>query len=254
MLIKMIFSQVEEMLEENGVVEAVIGRKTAAVQLTNGGIGTAFVLNEEITEDDVASSFADMAKGERAVDVAKWALEPEEHILRRTLALAVINACAFSQELVGEELEAAFSVDVGEDDVVGCVGLVRPLIAEMKKKAKRVIAYDKGREGEKQPLETQDELLPSCDVVFITGSTFINNTIDHLLSLCDNAREIVIVGPTTPMFPKAYEGTNVTMLSGGVWKQEMGADIFETIAFGEGVPKLTPYLNKKSIRVKAPSV
>src|SRR5690554_1043845 len=102
------------MLVENEVVEAVIGRKTAAIQLTNGGIGTAFVLNEEIAEEDEPASFSKMAKGLGALDVAKWALDPDEHILKRTLGMAVINACAFSQDLVGEDSEAAFAVEVGE--------------------------------------------------------------------------------------------------------------------------------------------
>ena len=60
------------------------------------------------------------------------------------------------------------------------------------------------------------EILPSCDVVCLTASSFINHTIDQLLPLCA-ASYVVLTGPTAPLTPRLFEhgidaicGTRVT--------------------------------------------
>jgi len=45
-----------------------------------------------------------------------------------------------------------------------------------------------------------DWILPRCDLVIITGSSLINKTLPHLLSLCEDATTI-LTGPSVPMCP-----------------------------------------------------
>ena len=42
-------------------------------------------------------------------------------------------------------------------------------------------------------------LLPGCDVVIISGTTFVNKTIDFVLENTNNARKVAVAGPTTPL-------------------------------------------------------
>lgn len=249
MLVKKIFSEAEDVLKNHFIEDAIIGAKISAVTLNNGEIGSAFVLTEELKEGDDPFIFSKEAIGKKAIDVAKWALDPNEHILRRTLGMATINACAFSQPIANENVEATFAVEVFEEDIVGFVGYIRPLVKKLKDNVKRVIVFDNRETEEVYPPEKQAELLPMCDVVYITGSSFINHTIDTLLEHCSNARDIVLVGPTTPMFPKAYEGTKVRVISGGIWRKETKEEMFECIAKEAGVPKLSPFLQKKSMKI-----
>jgi len=44
-------------------------------------------------------------------------------------------------------------------------------------------------------------VLPSADVVLITGTTLVNDTLDHLLGLCRPAARVVVVGPTVGCCP-----------------------------------------------------
>jgi len=54
--------------------------------------------------------------------------------------------------------------------------------------------------------ETEAEsLIPQADVVGITGSAFINHTIDHLLGLCSPKAYVVVLGATTPLSPILFD-------------------------------------------------
>ena len=62
--------------------------------------------------------------------------------------------------------------------------------------------------------EDADVVLPQCDVALITATTLANHTLDGLLALAGSAREVVLLGPSTPMAPDVFVGTPVTMLAG----------------------------------------
>lgn len=250
MLINKVFAEAEPILKERKIDEVIVGLTIAAVSLDDGSIGTCLILHEEMENLSEVVFNPEEIKGMSVVEMAKWATDPTEHPLRRTVAIAAINACAthlsFSQT---DEVDASMSVVVNWDDTVGVIGYIRSLVNKLEDKVKKVIVYDNGEKENVYPPETQKLLLPLCDIVYITGTTFVNNSIDHLLDLCQNAREIIIVGPTTPMFPNAYKGTNVKMIAGGIWKKECKKEIFARVALNAGVPKLSEYMQKRSVRI-----
>lgn len=53
------------------------------------------------------------------------------------------------------------------------------------------------------PDPAAEYLLPDQDLVYVTGTTFINKTITRLLELAKGA-EVCIVGPSTPMIPGLF--------------------------------------------------
>ena len=62
------------------------------------------------------------------------------------------------------------------------------------------------------PASEAPRILPHADVVAITGTTFINHTIDGLLDLAKGKR-IIILGPSTILSPVLFDA-GVTALSG----------------------------------------
>ena len=54
------------------------------------------------------------------------------------------------------------------------------------------------------PDSASEYLLPECDYVFITGSSFVNKTIPRLLELSRNATTVMI-GPSTPASPILFD-------------------------------------------------
>ena len=91
------------------------------------------------------------------------------------------------------------------------------------------------------PDTAAEYILPQQDLVFITGTTFINKTITRLLELSAKAK-VYMVGPSTPMNPLLFSH-GVRSLSGLVVvdAEKMGAalknDNCEAI-FGNGGQKV----------------
>lgn len=99
------------------------------------------------------------------------------------------------------------------------------------------------------PASEQARLLPSCDIVIMSGTTIVNGTIDSLLGMCGQAREIVLVGASTPMFPAALAGTPVTVLAGSWWDAAGKVEIFRRISLAGGIAHVQPWMIKKAVRI-----
>ena len=74
---------------------------------------------------------------------------------------------------------------------------VRPLV-----KALWVLELDP-REGD-IPAQEAPNIVPGADVVAITGTTFINHTIDDLLELAKK-KKVIVLGPSTILSPALFE-------------------------------------------------
>jgi len=58
--------------------------------------------------------------------------------------------------------------------------------------------------------------MPKMDVVIVTSTSLLNHTLDGILDCCGGAREVALVGPSTPLAPEVFMGTPVTVLAGMV--------------------------------------
>jgi len=56
-------------------------------------------------------------------------------------------------------------------------------------------------------------IVPQADIVAITGSAFINHTLEGLLSLCRPESFVMVLGPTTPLSPVLFDH-GVDVISG----------------------------------------
>ena len=68
------------------------------------------------------------------------------------------------------------------------------------------------REGDVAESGSQ-ELIPQADVVAITGSAFVNHTIEDLLHLCSPKAYVIVLGPSTPLSPVLFD-YGVDVISG----------------------------------------
>lgn len=79
------------------------------------------------------------------------------------------------------------------------------------------------------------EFIPKADVVAITGTAFINHTMENLLSLCRPDSLLMILGPSTPLTPLLFN-YGVTYLSGARVANEEAA--VTTITQGASLPQV----------------
>ena len=65
-----------------------------------------------------------------------------------------------------------------------------------------------------RPADEASLVVPSADVVLITGTTLLNDTLENLLALCRQEARVVMVGPTVGLLPDAFLRRGVDVLGG----------------------------------------
>jgi hypothetical protein len=132
--------------------------------------------------------------------------------------------------------------------MVGCFG---PLIAPIERRARSLEVFERVEDptGNLRPQREAPERLPGCDVALITATSIINHTVDGLLAAAANAREVVILGPSTPLVPEAFGERNVTMLSGVVVEDAGG--VLRVVSEGGGTRQFGPFVRKVCLKTSA---
>lgn len=255
MIINKVLEAAKPYLEGRTIKDAVIGLSLMAIQLDNGNVGVSYVLRESLPAGCSVFPYAQDIIGKPAQEVAEWVLNGQEDA-QRGIGMAVITAASRSQNLhdVVESPDSSFGIHVLPTDTVGMIGYIQPIAREFEKKAMKVIIFDMGlslrgkNKGEVLSMQDQSKLLPGCDIVILSGTTMVNNTIDELLSMCPKAREILMVGSSTPMFPEAFQDTKVKVLAGSWWDGDRKEEIFKKISLACGISHLQKYMIKKTVR------
>jgi uncharacterized protein (DUF4213/DUF364 family) len=127
-----------------------------------------------------------------------------ESILEAVVGMATINSLLEIHEESCDVLNAGDLIaEKGRDKRVAIVGHF-PFIPKLRKIAKELWVIEKNpQEGDFTEAETEN-LIPQADIVGITGTAFTNHSIEHLLSLCNQAY-VVILGDTAPLSPVLFD-------------------------------------------------
>ena len=242
-------------LEGRRVCDLVIGISLVACQLDNGSIGVAYVLRDDLPPECGAFGFAKELIGAPACEAAKLFTQGTDNI-RRAVGNAVLTAAAVkSPGICDDSTDEAFGLNPDKSDTLGMVGLIKPVAKILESKVGKLVVFDQGIAryyGDERvcPTERENELLPLCSKVIITGSSTINGSIDGLLEMCKNAEKIVIVGSSTPMLAEGWKNTTVTALAGAYWKPECKEEIFRAISLGGGISQLKSFSAKKILKLE----
>lgn len=254
-MIETVIRAAEPYLRGRTIRDAVIGISLVAVELDNGHIGVSYVLREDLEAGCSIFPYGREIVGREAVDIAEWAISGGDS-LQRGIGIASLSAASRAQSLDDcDSPERPFGMTLRKTDRVGMIGLIAPVEKMLRPRVNDIFVFDKGisllggDDSSIMPMEAQRETLPTCDIVIVSGTTMINGSIDGILGMCSGAREIVMIGASTPMFPSAFEGSGVTVLAGSWWKSENKADIFRNITLACGISALGDYAIKKSVRV-----
>ncbi len=197
MIVRELLAAVEEKLKGLRVERAVIGLAYTGVLLSDGSCGLAGTPHEG--RGCAAFGEAGLLAGRPASDLARELLSA--HPLRSALGLAAANA-VLSTQLPERDLDPLKALAVGEEDVVGMVGEIGPLVRRLRERPGGLLVFERNPHAPSPdvlPDWAAEWELPRCDVVFLSGTTFINKPADHLLSLCRG--RTAVIGPSTPLWP-----------------------------------------------------
>lgn len=215
-------------LKEATVEDVRVGIFYTGVKLSPGYGGVAFTPVHEIKGSvccpkaygkmPEAGSIAGRSVGE----VLDYAQSP--HPLQCSIGVAALNAASynilFSRDDVRYDVDALDLVDVRDEDSVVMVGAFSPFIRRLKGKVKALHVFDRSfkaleEEGlPAQPEASLSEELQHSDVVIVTGSTLVTQTLDDILTQARNAREMVLAGSTASIAPGPLFARGVTVMGG----------------------------------------
>jgi uncharacterized protein (DUF4213/DUF364 family) len=166
-----------------------------------------------------------------------------ENLLEASIGMAAINSLIDIDESKCVEANAyEILLERGRGKNVAVVGHF-PFLSMLRESVRNLWIIEKRPLEGDLPEEAAEEILPQCDVVGITGTTFINHTLEDLLTHCEKSF-IALIGPTTPLTPILFDyGIDVISGSKVVEPQEVIRFISQGATFKElhhhGVTLLT---------------
>ena len=222
-----------ERLEKMVVERAVFGLFFSGVKLSTGHGGLCFTPVKEIPEAVCCPSSAKAMplSGKLGGRSVKSYLDDLSHtnILRKTLAIATLNALSACYWEENKNLEYKIETDVDSFDVMEIPqGKKSVVIGALVPMLKKLLAADadfkvlemdsrtlKGNELEHfAPAKDANMYLPDSDLDVITGVTILNDTLPDLLAMCKPGADILVTGPTAGMIPDAFFKRGVTVMGG----------------------------------------
>lgn len=211
----------------------VFGLFFTGVKLTNGDGGICFTPVKAIPEAVCCPSSAKVMplsgrlKGMEADRVLR---EMEEgNPLKKALGIATLNALSLTLERsqgtpdfeVILEKDALDLLTLHEEEFVVVVGALAPYLKRLKARGKpfRVLEMDprtlkKDEMPFYSPAEEAPLYVPKADLLVVTGTSLVNDTLEGLLALARKDARVVVLGPTASQYPRAFFERGVDMLGG----------------------------------------
>ncbi len=198
--------------EQIRLQRVVLGLGYFAVELENGNVGLAANITRPAPDCAVFASAGEL-QGSRVGDIL--ALKAQKDLLSRGVCLATFNALTNIQGcgLPGDVFKRT---SLHNGDRVVMIGNIKPVAMMLKNRNCNVTVYDNRFDNDPR-LSNQEPMDSACsgaDIVIITATSIINDTIRDIFTFSKNAREVIIMGPSTPMASSAFASTPATYLAG----------------------------------------
>jgi uncharacterized protein len=243
MLTEEIHRQVLLIAAEHYAMDVRVGLGYTAVLLEDGRCGLAYTLHENEYESCTVIAEAGTLAGRKASELISWMTQPD--VTACAVGLATANAL-IDVPPGAVESDILDLLPVGSQDTVGMIGYFGPLVELMRKRARDLHIFERKAVPDLGvlPDSAAEKLLPQCQIAIISATTLLNHTIDRLLDACKAAREIVILGPSTPFLPDVFNKHGVTILSGvqvidGAKVLRVVSEAGGTRNFGKAIRKIT---------------
>ena len=205
-----------EKADNRKVADICLGLGYTGVVLEDGSAGLAYTFRNELGNCCGAMPDAGNLIGKSSAELIPWVRE--KNLLKAAVGLSVINAVLNRASDPWEDGNVVNAIQIKPSETFGMVGKFSPILRQVKNMTKQLFVFERQiEEGSGvYPADTIPLHLPHCDVVVITATSILNHSIDDILTSCTNAREVCIVGPSTPHCPQVFQDTPVTLLAGSI--------------------------------------
>jgi uncharacterized protein (DUF4213/DUF364 family) len=173
--------------------------------VTTRNTGLATTCRDIDPEHDIHASLvkdAGSLLGKMAGELADYALADEP--MSASIGMATINSLL--------EINEEHCVEKGAFEILAAQGHGRdvavvghfPFVDKLRAVVRNLWVIEKRLRPGDLPESEAARILPRCEVVCLTGTTFINHTLEDLLALCRSSY-VVLTGPTSPLSPLLFE-------------------------------------------------
>jgi len=166
-------------------------------------------------------------------------------------ALSQIVMVRWKNRYLATEGNFIDGLGIRSKDSVAMVGYFGPFIDKIKKKCQKLFIMERNLSITQEgilPDTACDYILPEADVVTISGTSIVNKSIDHLLDLSMNSREVGVVGPTAGFIPDVLFKRNVSIV--GSTKVLDLDRVMQVIKEGGGTKPFKPFVHFMNLRQK----
>jgi len=205
------------------IERAVVGLFFTGIKLSTGHVGACATPVKTIPDavccptSAYAMPFPGKMRGRRAADF----LDEVHHQdgIRRAVGVAAMNAlAAFCWDCkphpavdLETDVDAFDAARIAPDQMVVVVGAFVPFLRELKRRGNPYLVLEQDpavlkadelpfyRHASQAPV-----VVPQADVILITGTTLLNDTLDDILAAAKPNACKVVVGPTVGLVPDAY--------------------------------------------------
>lgn len=193
-----------------------------ALRLTDGSVGTAFVLLGDTLARIQAVRPADLV-GQAPLDLARGFASDDP--VARALGLAAINAvtqhvfrrAGYEPDLAANSLG---SLQLEAGDRVGMIGFFPPLVKDVRALGLPLTVVELRaelvRDAPGLTVTLDPKRLAECNKIISTSTVLLNDTLEDILAHCRHADELALVGPSASCFPDPLFARGVTTM-GGYW-------------------------------------
>jgi uncharacterized protein (DUF4213/DUF364 family) len=222
-----------ESIESLTVERVVIGLFFTGVKLSDGTGGLCFTPIKAIPEAVCCPSSAKVMptsgrlKGRPALSFIEEITSGSP--LKKAMGIAVLNALSMKcwklkqpdHYTIKSRMDAMDAVSVLDSDYVVVVGALVPALRQLKRRGKPfgILELDKSTLKEDElpyhvAPERAAEAVSRADLLIVTGTTLINDTLEGLLRERKPGARVVVMGPTASGLPEAFFRRGVTVIGG----------------------------------------
>lgn len=226
-----------ERARQVNVTDLVLGLGYTAVATDDGGLGLAYTW---FTDKTCCSFWRDWDEVERGPASRLLDRLLSDDGLDRSVGLATVNALnrSVADGLPTDESQAGALVDglkIGRGTKVAMVGFFPPVARKLQELGTELDVVDTGR-GMGDEHAFRERLGDWADVLILTSTTLLGGTTENLLACAGPRVRAALLGPSTPLVPKAFAGLPVDVLAGMVPGD--AAPVLRRVRHGAGTPEL----------------
>ena len=199
---KILEDLIASLREDAPAREVLIGPFWTAVWSRACGLASTVMPEEHEHGATFVAGPGDLA-GRSALELC--GLSFSDSLLEAGIGMAAINSLLDVDEERCEELNASeLVIKRGRGKRVALVGHF-PFVPALREAARELSVLELRPQAGDYSGEHAETILPEADIVAISGSAFINHTVEGLLSLCRPGSLVVVLGPTTPLSPVLFD-------------------------------------------------